>query len=60
MLDERSVQMASVPFNNFENKGNVEVLIQQYAFNKLSTLFYAFRNVERPVQTPLTFGPTKC
>ena len=45
-----------------KNKGNVEAmlneslnhlnLIQQYAFNKLSTFFYTFSNVERPVKMP--------
>ena len=45
--------MASMPFNIFKNKGNVEAmsneslnhlnLIQQYAFNKLSTFFLHFQ-----------------
>ena len=30
----------------------------QHTFNKITTFFYAFNNVERPVQTPPTFDST--
>ena len=55
MLDEGSVQMASMTFDIFKNKGKVEAmsneslnhlnLIQQlqYAFNKLSTFLLHFQ-----------------
>ena len=55
MLDERSVETVSTPFNNEEN---VESMLNeslnrfnliQHTFNKLSNFFYAFSNVERPV-----------
>ena len=48
MLDEESVQTASIPFNIFKNKGNVESMVNesliqfnliQHTFNKLSTFF---------------------
>ena len=67
MLDERSVQTVSTPFNVFKNKENVESVLKeslhnlnltQHTFNKLSTFSYAFNNVERPIQTPPTFGST--
>ena len=60
MLDKRSVQTVSTPFNILKNKENVESMLNeslnqfnliQQAFNN----FYAFNNVERPVQTPPTF-----
>ena len=67
MLDERSVQTVSTPFNILKNKQKVESMLNasfnqfkfdsthfQQAFN----FFYAFNNVERPVQTPPTFGST--
>ena len=55
MLDEQSVQTVSMPFNIFMNKGiNAESTHFQQAFN----IFYPFNNVERPVQTPQTFGST--
>ena len=71
MLNERSVQTVSTPFNIFKNKGNVESILNeslnqfdfdsahcQQAFNIFFQ--YAFNNVERPVQTPPTFDSTKC
>ena len=37
MLDERSVQTVSTPFNSFKNKGNVEAILNeilnQFKFN---------------------------
>ena len=61
--------MASMPFNIFESKGNVVWMLNeslnlfkfdstrfQQAFNN----FFTFNNVERPVQTPPTFGSTNC
>ena len=67
MLDERSVQTVSKPLNIFKDKENVESMLNeslnqfqfdsthfQQAFNILSP----FNNVERPGQTPLTFGST--
>ena len=45
MLDERSVQTVSTPFNTFKNKGNVEVMLNeslsQFKFDS------TFNNVER-------------
>ena len=67
MLDERSGHTVSTPFNIFNNKGNVEAMLNeslnqikliQHTFNNLSAFFYALNNVERPVQTPPTFGST--
>ena len=67
MLDERSVQTVSTPFNIFKNKGNVESTLNESLnqfkfdsthFEQAFNIFYAFDNVERPVQTPLTFGST--
>ena len=65
MLNERSIQTVSRPFNIFKNQGNVESMLNdslnqvkfdstrfQQAFN----IVYAFNNVERPVQMPPTFG----
>ena len=54
MLGEGSVQMASMPFNVFKNKGNVEAmlnvslnhlnLIQQYAsFQQAGNIFLHFQ-----------------
>ena len=66
MLDERSVQTVSTPFNIFKNKENVESMLNeslnQFKFDAthFQHFSYAFNNVERPVQTPPTFGPTKC
>ena len=61
MLDERSVQTVSTPFNIFKNKGNVETMLDE-SLNQLkfdSTHFQqAFNNVERPVQMSPTFGST--
>ena len=45
---EKSVQTASTPLNIFENKGKVESMLIQCAFN----------NVGRPVQTHGKFGLT--
>ena len=60
MLDERSVQTVSTPFDIFKNKGNVEAMLNetlnQFKFG--STHFQQY--VERPVQTPPTFGSKKC
>ena len=54
---------SSIPFNIFENKGNVVWILSeslsQFKFD--STHFQqAFNNVEKPVQMPLIFGSTKC
>ena len=61
MLDERSVQAVSVPFNIFKNKGNVEAMLNE-SLNRFkfdSTRFqHAFNNVEQTVQMPPTFGST--
>ena len=61
MLDERSVQTVSAPFNIFKNKENVESMFNE-SFNQFkfdSKHFQqAFNNVERPVKTPPTFGST--
>ena len=63
MLDEQSVQTASMPFNILKNKGNVESMLNeslnqfnliQHAFSKLSTYFCTLYNIERPAQTPPT------
>ena len=67
MLDERSDQTVSTPCNIFKNKGNVESMLNESLnqfkfdsthFQQAFNVFYAFNNVERPVQTPLTFGST--
>ena len=64
MLDERSVQTVSTPFNIFKNKGNVEAMLNeslnQFKFDSthFQHFFYAFNNVEQPVQTPPTLGST--
>ena len=61
MLHERSVQTASTQFNIFKNKGTVESMLNESLnqFKIDSTHFQqAFNNVERPVQTPPTFGST--
>ena len=59
MLDERSVQMVSTPFNISKNKGNVESMLNeslnQFKFD-LTHFQQAFNNVKRPVQMPPTFG----
>ena len=70
MLDERSVQMASKPINIFKNKGNVESMLNErlnlfkfdstYFQQAFNIFFFTFNSVERPVQTPPTFGSTKC
>ena len=62
--------MTSTPFNIFENKGKVEATLNeglnQIKFNSIPfqqafNIFYTFiNNVERPVQTPPTFGSAKC
>ena len=61
MLDKRSVQTVSTPFNIFKKKENVDSMLNE-SLNQLkfdSTHFQqAFNNVERPVQTPPTFGST--
>ena len=51
--------MVSTPFNIFKNKENVESMLNeslnQFKFD--STHFQqAFKDIERPVQTPPTFG----
>ena len=65
MLDERSGQTVSVPFNIFKNKGNVESMLNEILnlfkfdsthFHQGFNIFYAFNIVELPVQTPPTFG----
>ena len=65
MVDERSVQTVSTPFHIFKNKENVESMLNessnQYKFDstylrQAVNIFYAFDSVERPVQTPPTFG----
>ena len=61
MLDERSVQTVSTPFNILKNKENVESMLNerlnQFKFD--STHFQqAFNNAERPVRTPPAFGST--
>ena len=68
MVDERSVQTASTPFNVFKNKGNVEAMknsLNQFKFDSTHfqqafNISYAFNNVERPVQTPQIFVSRKC
>ena len=70
MLNERSVQTASTPFNIFKNKENAESMLNessiQFKFDstrviKLSTFIcYTFNNAERPVPTRPTFGSTTC
>ena len=67
MLDERSDQTVSTPFNIFKNKGNVESMLNE-SFNQFKfdsthfqqafNIFYAFNNVGQPVQNPPTFGST--
>ena len=61
MLDELSVQTVSTPFNIFKNKENIESMLNeslnQFKFD-LTHLRPAFNSVERPVQTPQTFGST--
>ena len=58
MLDERSVQTASTPFNIFKNKENVKSMfneslsqfkIDSIHFQQAFNIFYAFNNVGRPV-----------
>ena len=51
MLDEKSVQTVSTPFNILKNKGNVEAMLNESSnqFKFDSTHFQqAFNNVERP------------
>ena len=70
MLDERSVQTVLTPFNIFKDKENVKSMLNeglnQFKFDSthfqqtFDIFFDAFKNVERPVQTPPTFGSTKC
>ena len=67
---EQSGETASTPFNIFENKGQVESMLNESLnrFNVDSTclqqafnIFYAFNNVGRPVQINApNFGSTKC
>ena len=54
-------------FNIFKNKGNVESMLNESLnqftsdsthFQQAFNILYAFNNVERPVQTPPTFGST--
>ena len=65
MLDERSDQTVSTPFNTFKNKRNVESMLNESLnqfkfdltqFQQAFNIFYPFNNVERPVQTPPIFG----
>ena len=67
MLNERSVQTVLMPFNIFKNKENVELMLNESLnqfkfdstrFQQVFDTFYAFNDVERPVQTPPTFGST--
>ena len=65
MLDERSVQTISTPFNIFKNKENVDSMLNeslnQFKFDSTHfqpVFFYAFNSVKRPVQTPPTFAST--
>ena len=53
--------MASTPFNIFENKGSVVWMLNE-SLNRLKLIWiqHAFNNDGRPVQTPPTFGSTKC
>ena len=66
MLDERSFQTDSTPFNIFESRGNVDSMlnesVNQFQFDstRFPHIFYPFNNVERHVQTPPTFGSTRC
>ena len=66
---KRSVQTASTPLNVFENKGNVVWMLNESLnqfkfastrFHQAFNICYTFNNFKRPVQTPLTFGSTKC
>ena len=70
-LDEWSVQTVTTQFNIFKSKEYVESMLieslNHFKLDLLNTLstsfqyfFYAFNNVERPVQMPPTFGSTKC
>ena len=63
MLDERSFQTVSTPFNIFKNKENVETMLNESLnqfkfdsthFQQAFNFFDAFNSVERPVQTPPT------
>ena len=67
MLDERSVQTVLMPSNIFKNKENVESMLNESLnqfkfdstrFQQVFDIFYAFNDVQRPVQTPPTFGST--
>ena len=50
-----SVQTVSTPFYIFKNKG---IDAQSTRFQQAFNIFYPFNNVERPFQTPPTFGST--
>ena len=70
MLDEGSVQTVPTQFNIFKNKGNVESMLNESLnqfkldstrFQQAFNIFLHFQQyVGRPVQTPPTFGSTKC
>ena len=69
MLDERSVQTISTPFNIFKNKENVESMlnkslnqfkIDSTQFQQTFNIFNAFNNVEQPIQTPPDFWFNNC
>ena len=56
-----------MPFNIFKHKGNVESMLNESLnqfkfdsthFQQAFNIFYAFNNVESPVQKPPTFGLT--
>ena len=70
MLDERSVQMVSTPFNVFKNKGNVESRMLNESLNQFkfdSTHFQQafndflhFQQCLTTCSNAPTFGSTKC
>ena len=70
MLDKYMLNgVSSTSFNIFENKGNVAWMLNESldqlkfdstGFQQAFNIFYAFNNVGRSVQTPPTFGSTKC
>ena len=52
--------MASTPFNIMFNERLNQFKFDSTRFQQAFNIFYAFNNVEQPVQTPPTFGSTKC
>ena len=52
--------MALTPFNIMFNERLNQFKFDSTHFQPAFNIFYAFNNVEQPVQTPPTFGSTKC